>query len=70
MSLLNNLLISEDDNDYLRTIIRIPTSPLLQYLETCDLGEEDSGYEHNTHRHRDTTLSVETRYPQLAVPHL
>lgn len=64
MSQLNHLLVSEDDNDYLRTIIRIPTAPLLHFLEEgaglegvgC---EGDSGYENGTRPRRDTT---ETRY--------
>ena len=61
MSLLNQLLVSEDDNDYLRTIIKIPTAPLLQYLEARQQEgagqEEDSGCENNSRR--DT---METRY--------
>ena len=57
--LLNSLLVSEDDNDYLRTIIRIPTKPLLLYLEPHDpSGESDSGYDN---RNRDTSVSTTTR---------
>ena len=38
--ILNSLLVNEDDNDYLKTIIRIPTQPLLAYLEPPG-GESD-----------------------------
>eukprot|EP00731_Ephydatia_muelleri_P006237 Em0003g485a len=41
LSILNSLLVNEDDNDYLKTIIRIPTQPLLAYLEP--LGGESDG---------------------------
>ena len=62
LSLLNQLLVSEDDNDYLRTIIKIPTAPLLQYLEPRPLQgagqEDDSGCENNPNSRRDT---METR---------
>lgn len=67
LSLLNSLLVSEDDNNYLRTIIRIPTKPLLLYLESYDLsGESDSGYDN---RHRDNSVSMTTRSNSDAQDH-
>ena len=57
LSLLNSLLVSEDDNDYLRTIIRIPPEPLLSYLEPYE-SDIDSGIEN---QHRDTSVSGTTR---------
>lgn len=46
LSLINGLLVSEDDSDFLRTIIRIPSKPLLCYLEPAGdlVSESDSGY--------------------------
>ena len=57
LSLLNGLLVSEDDNDYLRTIIRIPSGPLLSYLEPYE-SDIDSGFEN---QRRDTSISGTTR---------
>ncbi len=53
LSLLNSLLVSEDDTDFLRTIIRIPTDPLLLYLEPCEPPDGDTS-------RRGTTVSVAT----------
>lgn len=40
--LLNSLLVSDDDNDYLRTIVKIPCYPLLAFLEHTE-SDADSG---------------------------
>ena len=60
LTLLNGLLVSEDDSDFLRTIIRIPSKPLLHYLEpTGDVtSESDSGC---GNLRRDTLLSCTAR---------
>ena len=42
-----------------RTIIRIPTAPLLLFLDECEGAAEDSGFENSSRPRRDTT---ETRY--------
>lgn len=47
--------MSEDDTDYLRTIIRIPSGPLLLYLEPCEPSESD-----NDQTRHSTTVSVGT----------
>lgn len=56
--LLNSLLISDDDNDYLRTIVRIPSEPLLAFLEPTEgqHSDVDSGFD----TQRDLSLSVTT----------
>ena len=48
--------MSEDDTDYLRTIIRIPSGPLLLYLEPCEPYEFDI-----ESSRRDTSVSAGTR---------
>ena len=45
--------MSDDDNDYLRTIVRIPADPLLAFLEPSD-SDIDSGFD------RDISVSVTT----------
>ena len=42
LSLLNSLLISEDDNDHLQKIIRVPSEPLLMYLEPYEMSGSDA----------------------------
>ena len=58
LSILNSLLVNEDDNDYLKTIIRIPTQPLLAYLEPPG-GESDgdSGVDNTRLRSSSDALS-------------
>ncbi len=53
--------MGEDDSDSLRAIIRIPTGPLLHYLESR---EADSGIESGSQSgtRRDTLGSNDTRY--------
>ena len=61
LSLLNGLLVSEDDSDFLRTIVRIPSKPLLQYLEPIigdGVSESDSGY---GNLRRDALMSITAR---------
>lgn len=61
LSLLNGLLLSEDDSDFLRTIVRIPSKPLLHYLEPImgDVASEsDSGI---GNLRRDMFMSVMAR---------
>ena len=53
--LLNSLLISDDDNDYLRTIVRIPSDPLLAFLEPSE-SDIDSGFDNQ----RDISISITT----------
>ncbi|XP_065910773.1 uncharacterized protein [Dysidea avara] len=50
--LLGGLLMGDDDEDYLPTIIKIPVSPLLKFLESS---ENDSGFRgtHTTHSSMD-----------------
>ncbi|CAI8040309.1 hypothetical protein GBAR_LOCUS22470, partial [Geodia barretti] len=42
LSLLNSLLICEDDSDHLQKIIRVPSEPLLMYLEPYEMSGYDS----------------------------
>ena len=61
MALLNSLLVAGDEGDSLRAIIRIPTAPLLYYLESCEASPgTDSGVE--SCGHRDTVGSLDTCY--------
>lgn len=53
LNLLNSLLVSGDDNDYLKAIVRIPCDPLLVFLEPCE-SDVDSGLG------RDASLSSAT----------
>lgn len=53
--LLNSLLVGDDDNDHLRTIVRIPCEPLLAFLEPSE-SDIDSGLDVQ----RDISLSVTT----------
>lgn len=41
MALLEGLLIGEENDDYLPTIVKMPVSPLLKFLEPL---ENDSGF--------------------------
>jgi hypothetical protein len=42
LSLLDNLLVSEEDNDHLQKIIRVPSEPLLMYLEPYEMSGSDA----------------------------
>ena len=53
--ILNSLLVSDDENDYLRTIAKIHCEPLLGFLEHTD-SDNDSGLGSQ----RDTSLSSTT----------
>lgn len=55
LMLLNSFLVSDDDNDHLRTIVRIPCEPLLAFLEPSE-SDIDSGCEFQ----RDPSLSITT----------
>eukprot|EP00731_Ephydatia_muelleri_P039088 Em1092g1a len=68
LSILNSLLVTEDDNDYLKTIIRIPTQPLLAYLEPPG-GESDwdSGVDNTRLRSSSDALS-QPQQQQLLQP--
>ncbi|KAL5463285.1 hypothetical protein EMCRGX_G032175 [Ephydatia muelleri] len=68
LSILNTLLVTEDDNDYLKTIIRIPTQPLLAYLEPPG-GESDwdSGVD-NTRLHSSSDALSQPQQQQLLQP--
>ena len=55
-------MISEDDEDYLPTIIKIPISPLLKFLEPL---ENDSGF-----RGTSTCSSIERRHSSFTDPKL
>ena len=69
LSILNSLLVNEDDNDYLKTIIRIPTQPLLAYLEPPG-GESDgdSGVDNTRLRSSSDALSQPQQQQQLLQP--
>ena len=62
MALLGGLLISEDNEDYLPTIIKIPILPLLKFLEPL---ESDSGF-----RGTSTCSSSERRHSSFTDPKL
>ena len=68
LSILNSLLVNEDDNDYLKTIIRISTQPLLTYLEPSG-GESDgdSGVDSTRLRSSSDVLS-QPQQQQLLQP--
>lgn len=61
--ILNSLLVSDDDNDYLRTIAKIPCDPLLVFLEHSD-SDADSGL--GSQRERDPSSSSMTTYENHA----
>jgi len=54
--------VADDEGDSLRAIIRIPTAPLLHYLENPDPGDADSGIDTRSRSHRDTLSSTDTHY--------
>ena len=62
LALLGGLLISEDNEDYLPIIIKIPISPLLKFLEPL---ENDSGF-----RGTSTCSSSERRHSSFNDPKL
>ena len=56
LMLLNGLLVSDDNNDYLRTIAKLPCDPLLTFLEPCE-NESDSGVGSQNINSRSSTIT-------------
>ena len=67
LSILNSLLVNEDDNDYLKTIIRIPTQPLLAYFEPPG-GESDGDSGVDNTRLRSSSDALSQPQQQLLQP--
>ena len=61
LSLLDSMLVSEEDNDQIQKIIRVPSRPLLLYLEPGEgFSDNDSGIE-SRHLSRTTPFSSDNQ---------
>ena len=66
--LLNSLLVSDDDNDYLRTIVKIPCYPLLAFLEHTE-SDTDSGLGSQRDPSFSSTTTFQTSHTDESKPH-
>lgn len=65
LMLLNSLIISDDNNDYLRTIAKLPCDPLLTFLEPSE-NESDSGVGSQNVNSRSSTITSD--HIPLSIP--